>query len=230
MPARARPANTFSVAHRNDRLVLYRDCRFQASHVEPAPLVLRFLAELNRAAVAASPFFAVHAAVVGDDRRILVIAADSGGGKSTLAGAFVHLGLRYGSDEALCLDDQGFVVPYPKPINLNRWSWERLGLSPTDGFEQESPYPPAAFRAELLEKGRRPSDLLLPSFVDGEPSIEPLAPSSAVTALLQLSFNHYHDGPRAFRLSTEAAQHMRVWKLGVGDPAATAKLVTSTLP
>jgi hypothetical protein len=228
-PLRARPSNTFSLATKNDKLSLYRDCNHLAAHIDLDVMILRALAELNRAAVAATPHFAVHAGVVGTQDQVFVIVADSGGGKSTLSAAMLQQGLHYGSDEALCLDEDGHIVTYPKPISLDRWSWNTLGLTPEDTTADECPFTVNDLGAGLLADGRVPTDLLIPSFTEGPPSVTSLPPSAVVTSLLQLSFNHYRDGARAFDLSTRLARKMRAWRVEVGNPIETAKHILETL-
>ena len=226
---RARPSNTFSMGADEGKVNLWLDCRRLLTRTEPSQATVRVIAEANRAAVAATPHFAIHAGVVGDDDRVVVIAVDSGGGKSTTTAALLQQGMRYGSDEALCLDDAGFVVLYPKPISLSPWSWEALGLSPDGTYTIEAPFTPADLGAEVLESGRKPTDLIIPTFTDGKPRLTSIPPSAAVTTLIKLSFNHYKDGARSFRLATEMAQTIRVWQLEAGDPVATAKLIIASL-
>jgi hypothetical protein len=210
-------------------LTLYRDCNYVAAHNDQDVIILRALAELNRAAVAATPHFAVHAGVVGTQDDVFVIAADSGGGKSTLTAAMLQHGLQYGSDEALCLDDEALIMTYPKPISLDRWSWNALGLTPGDTLAEEVPFTVDDLEADLLIDGRVPTHLLIPSFTDGSPSITPLPASAVVANLLQLSFNHYQNGARAFNLSTRLATTMRAWRVEVGNPIETAKHILETL-
>ena len=226
---RARPSNTFSIGESEGKVTLWLDCRRLLTRAEPSQATVRIIAEANRASVAATPHFAIHAGVVGDDDRVIVIAVDSGGGKSTTTAALLQQGMRYGSDEALCLDDDGVIVVYPKPISLSPWSWEALGLTPDDTYTIEAPFTPADLGAEVLENGRKPTDLLIPTFTDGQPRLAQLSSSAAVTTLLKLSFNHYKDGAKSFRLATEMAQTIRVWELEVGDPVTTAKLIVESL-
>jgi hypothetical protein len=228
-PLRVAPSRTYSLATKDDKLTLYRDCNYVAANMDQDVIVLRALAELNRAAVAATPHFAVHAGVIGTQDNVFVIAADSGGGKSTLTAAMLQQGLQYGSDEALVLDDEALLVTYPKPISLDRWSWNALGLTPDDTLAEEVPFTVDNLGADLLKDGRVPTHLLIPSFTDGSPSITPLPASAVVANLLQLSFNHYQNGARAFALSTRLATTMRAWNVEVGNPIETAKHIMETL-
>jgi hypothetical protein len=190
---------------------------------------VRLLAEINRTAVERAPHFAVHAGLAGDDDRVFVIAAPSGGGKSTLTAALLLAGLRYGSDEALCLDDQGMVVPYPKPLSLTVWSRRALGLD-MGGFEDEFPITASELGAGLLEEKRLPTDLILPERTEGRTSIDRLPPSEAMRVSLLLSLNHYVNPPRAFQRAAELARSVRTWRLRMGNPIEAAELLLGIPP
>ena len=227
---RARPSNTFSIARR-DQVTLYRDCKAQMWHEEEGPVVLQFLAALNRAAVDATRYFSVHAAVLGKGRRVVAVAGDSGSGKSTLAAALAIRGWRYGSDESLSFDDDGDVVPYAKPVTLNPWSWKELNLKPGDDFvsQVEAPFGIDELQGSPLENGMKLTDLVIPHITAGPPAIEALSPSEAVKTLLQLSFNHYRDGTQAFQVSTRVAATAQAWRLQMGSPLATAAFLDDVL-
>jgi hypothetical protein len=51
----------------------------------------------------------------------------------------------------------------------------------------------------------------------------------AVVTLIKLSFNHYKDGARSFRLATELANSLRVWSVDVAAPLDTANLIVDTI-
>jgi hypothetical protein len=226
----AEASHTFVVRGDDTGLTLHRAANRLLSTATLGTVVLRILAEINRTAVEAVAEFSVHASVVADDDRVIVTVADSGGGKSTLAAAFLRTGLRYGSDEALCLDDGGWVVSYPKPITLNRWSWERLGLVPSAGYPEEAPFLASELGAELMESKRRPTHLLLPVITEGHaPAIEPLPASVGVSALIKNSFNHYKNGGRAYRLATELGKTMTTWRVATADPLHTARYILDHL-
>ncbi len=224
--APAAPANAFTVVEQGAALDLHRNGRQLLARSGVGDVVLRILAEINRSAVEAVPDFSVHASVVADDDRVLVTVAESGGGKSTLAAALMSNGLRYGSDEALCLDPDGNVIPYPKPVTLNRWSWRALGLRPGEFYRKEAPFLASELGAgSLMEAGRKPTDLLIPVRTDGEPSLVPMEASTIVVSMLRNSFNHFKDGARAYRLATNLGKSMRVWQVGVADPLTTARII-----
>lgn len=201
-------------------------------HEEVEPVVLQFLAALNRAAVDATQYFSVHAAVLGKGGRVVAVAGDSGSGKSTLAAALALHGWRYGSDESLSFDEEGRIVPYPKPVTLNPWSWKELNLKPGDDFlsQVEAPFGINDLQGSPLDSGLNLTDLVIPQIASGRPAIEALPASEAVKTLLQLSFNHYRDGARAFQISTRVAATARVWRLQMSSPLATASYLEDALP
>jgi hypothetical protein len=60
----------------------------------------------------------IHAGVVADGDRAIVIPGLSFSGKTTLVRALVDAGAIFYSDEFAVLDEQGHVHPYPKPLSL----------------------------------------------------------------------------------------------------------------
>jgi hypothetical protein len=79
-----------------------------------------------------------HAGAVQRDGAIVVIAAPSGHGKSTLTAALVQRGFGYLSDEVVAIDPELLdVLPYPKPFDLDRDAAALLGIEAprTDGVK-----------------------------------------------------------------------------------------------
>jgi hypothetical protein len=60
----------------------------------------------------------VHAGVVAQEGRALVLPGPSFSGKSTLVAALVRAGATYFSDEYAVLDDEGLVHPYARPLAI----------------------------------------------------------------------------------------------------------------
>ncbi|WP_380165779.1 hypothetical protein [Jannaschia sp. R86511] len=205
----------------------------------PVPDLATAAAEVNRALVARTPYPAVHAGVVATGSGAVVVPAVSGAGKSTMTAALCLAGALYLSDEALVLDDADPRAPvalaYPKPVALSPWSAAALGLGST-----------AAPTGDLLADGSREllfapavlgevsgpvpvAHLLLPERVTGAPSLQPLRRMEGLAALVRLSFNHYVDPRRFLLVAAAAVTGAQVWRVQVGDPAATARVVLDTL-
>jgi hypothetical protein len=60
----------------------------------------------------------IHAGVVAQGNRAIVIPGRSFSGKTTLVAELVRAGARYYSDELAVLDHEGLVHPYPKPLSI----------------------------------------------------------------------------------------------------------------
>lgn len=199
--------------------------------VDPPTALSTVLAELNRQALAEADLFAVHAAAVAREGRVVAAPAVSGTGKSTLTAACLRAGLDYVSDEALCLHwDTGTVSPYPRPIALSRWSAAELGIQVPDGAEE------ALLTAADLGAGTAEGGLTLAHVVllrRGEPgmeaTLEPIARGEAVAEVLRRSFTSWRRPDRAFALVHEVVGRAETWSLTLGDPVGAAGVVTELL-
>lgn len=181
---------------------------------------------INQAAIGEVGHFATHASVVARDSRVVAFPAKSGGGKTTLAAASLLSGFSYVSDEALILDDSGLVVPYPKPLALSQWSCQALGLSYAG---EEILFTAADLGSSVVRSNVRLTDLVISRYGSGDPSIESMPSSEAVSQLISNSFNHYKDPERAFRISTDVARDIRVWRLNYRDPLDALHILEETL-
>jgi hypothetical protein len=68
----------------------------------------------------------VHAGVVGNRGRAIVIPGRSFSGKTTLVSELVRAGATYYSDEYAVLDEEGLVHPYAKPLSMRLEEGSRL--------------------------------------------------------------------------------------------------------
>jgi hypothetical protein len=71
-------------------------------------------------ALEAPEFIFIHAGVVADGGRAIVMPGRSFVGKTTLVRSLVEAGAVYYSDEFAVLDDAGRVHPYAKPLSIRR--------------------------------------------------------------------------------------------------------------
>jgi hypothetical protein len=233
LPVRPRYTYNFVTAESAERPHnrLYRDCGGIGSGTWDQ-LALRLLTDLNRHAVDQYRGFAVHSGVVATNGSAIAFPADSKGGKSTLTSALVQEGLRYVSDESLCLDPEtGLVDPYPKPITLSAESCRLLGIDThhIDEDVVEQALTPQDLGGEPAEEPLELRHVVFAEYGHDGASLVPLPASETVAGLLRLSFNHYKNPADSFRIATETARGTVAWKLTYGDPKEAARLISSEL-
>jgi len=223
-------ARRYSVAHDRGCWALVCAGETVARCSSAASIASALLVELNRAAIDAFRGFAVHAGVVATNGAAIAWPGASGTGKSTLAAACTTAGFEYVSDEALCVDPATTsVIPYPKPITLDRSGWARVGSGDAcdrgidDGDEvmmpaDRLPMPVARsplHLAHVVELARR----------DGPARLVERTRQDGLAQLLRMSFNHYKDPRTSFELASKLAAGSRVWTLEYSDPREAARLM-----
>lgn len=222
----ADPSQTFRIAtEAHSSTVLYRNRSPLGSFHSHDRLFGYLVTALNREAVEQSPWFAVHAGVVRRGDAMVALPAVSGGGKTTLTSGCLLQGFDYLSDEALVINDLGSVVPHPRPLALSPSSCDILGLEPTP---RERLLTPGELGAQIGSGGTL-TDIVLATFGAGDVSLQGIARSTAIEALLTRSFNHYKNPERAFELAAATARSVNVWRLEYGDPLEAAALLRDRL-
>jgi hypothetical protein len=116
-------------------------------------------------------YVTLHAAAVARDGRLVVLAGESGAGKTTLTLALLDAGWTYFSDDlAPVAIDTAFVHPFPKPLGVKDASaWERV----RDAFVETPLGPPAgsflvpSSRWDIATEPLPVSALLFPRFSAG---------------------------------------------------------------
>lgn len=162
---------------------------------------------------------AVHAAVVTDGRRTIVLPGLSGSGKSTLAATLLARGYRLFSDEVALLDQEGDLVPIPLGLCLKEGSWPLL----KDYFPELTDYTVYkrwdGLPVRFLEHGsiafagegdnRRATHLCFPRFLPDAPaSLERLSPVNALRRLTE-------SGYQVPGLTVESADRIVDWIAGL---------------
>lgn len=117
-------------------------------------------------------FVTLHAAAVARDDRVVLLAGESGAGKTTLTLALLDAGWTYLSDDLAPVEiATGLVHPFPKPLGVkDRERWHDVAHAFAGGPALDPPtgsflVPPSAW-----DVGRRPappSVLLFPAFTPG---------------------------------------------------------------
>ena len=176
-----------------------------------------------------SDLFFLHAAAVEWRGTALLLAAESGSGKSTTTWGLLHHGFRYLSDELSPVDIDGMrVMPYPHALCLKR--------------DSAAPY---ALPASALRLGRRihvPVDALPAPAASGAsslggvllvthrphltaPSLRPLGPAEASARLYVTALNALAHPNRGLEAATRIAQHVPCFALSSAGLSATCALV-----
>lgn len=167
----------------------------------------------------------MHSGVASRDRRIVALPAESGHGKTTLTASLVRSGFDFISDEALVFEDDGTVLPYPKPFALTPWSANQVDVPVGD---EEVLVTAADLGGRTGHPGPL-TDLVLSEYGHTPAVIEQLPRSEAVAALIRYSFNHFKDPARAFKIATEVAREVTVWRLDYNDPIEAATMLSDAV-
>jgi Coenzyme PQQ synthesis protein D (PqqD) len=184
------------------------------------------LTAINVSAVALTPTFAMHAAVVGRAGHTVVLPGPSGQGKTTLTAALLQLGWDYVSDEALSLRwSDGSIVPYPRPLALSTWAAAELGVNGAPAGQDV--VLPARELARVATDVAPPVGVVM-LLRDGSepPRLERLHRAEGVAELLRRGFTHFQRPQRALELLAELVAPADVCVLRHGDPQRAAALLT----
>ncbi len=162
-------------------------------------------------------FLILHAAVVRIGDQAVIIAADTGGGKSTLAAALMEAGAILLSDEFALIDAaSGNVHPFPRAISLKN---ESIALfAATRRHYVDTPkgtlgyMPPSRESLSVQATPARIGRLVVPHFGVGKSAQNiPIDPEKAAIRLLRGSPNYHALGEAGFtalmRLVTSAPMH-----------------------
>jgi len=137
LPPAAEAARTVWVVDRgrggSRRYRIMIDTELEAREADAGLATDEVLVTLNLLAIAGTPDrVLLHAGAVERHGTAIVIAGESGRGKSTLVAALVRAGFGYLTDELVVIDPATRrVEPYPKAIDLSPGSLTLLGLDTT---------------------------------------------------------------------------------------------------
>ena len=187
----------------------------------------------------------LHAAAVRLGDRVAMFPAESNSGKSTLAAGMVRAGLGYVTDEAVAIDPAtGEVLAYPKPISLDRGSWDLFRdaeptIADTDEpfFENEWHIDPRRLHPDALDPdgadGRHHPRVVLvafPSYVAGAATeLTPMGRAEGLLLLLQNSFDLSSHGPSGLAALVQIAETAQLARFTVGDLGEAVDLIRMAL-
>ena len=197
---------------------------------EAGAVLAAFAQDVNQYVIASTQHLAFHAGVVTLGDRVVAFPAQSGTGKSTMTVACTKLGLGYVSDEALALDDDGRVLPYPRPLGLVGPVPASLRSQGSVDVVGETLVPPDELGAVAVDA--RPAVVavvVLDRRTSGAPSLEQLPRAAIVTLLLRMSFNGWKDPARALRQATALATAAQLFRLSYSEAVDAAPVVAQLL-
>jgi hypothetical protein len=143
-------------------------------------------------------------------------------GKTTLGAGLVRSGMRYLTDEATVLDlDADLVRPYPKPLTLERGSWEvlaDLAPAPVSHLGDQWFVGPRAIRPDAVADACPVGLVISPAYRPGQPTrLEPLRRVETVAVLVENSFNFARFGRRGLEGLATLARRCDGYRLVSGD-------------
>jgi hypothetical protein len=207
---------------------LYRDGRRILDAPDPARTFLHLLWDVNQQTFGhTTDKLIVHAAMLEDDGRALLLSAPSESGKTTLAAGLVERGFGYGSDEATAVDPETLLVhPYAKSLSVDVGSQAFLShLEPSfDGdigdyltgqwqVTPDSIRPGAALRGPI-----EPAWIITPQYVKGATTeLLPLSRAETLALLMEQGLNLHVAGAEGFERLGELVRRCRCARLVMGD-------------
>lgn len=168
----------------------------------------------------------VHAAVAGWAGTGVVMPAPQESGKTTLVTALVERGFDYLSDEAAAIDPTTLrVVPFPKPVSIDRGSWTlfarhepRIDPAVRAYLGDQWQVSPEALRRHSVSGPVHPRLLILPRYVAGaRTELEPLGRPEALLATLRETFLFGRSGRRDFETLGRLLNRVDSYRLVVND-------------
>lgn len=182
-------------------------------------------------------FLQLHAASLERDGLGVILAGDSGHGKSTLATALVMRGWGYLCDEfALVRASNLNLIPYPRAICLKKPSYpiiEKLGWAPQAppqflkgakghvGFVNPLAHDPRSLGRPCL-----PRYILFPRYVPGAvPSLDPMSRAEAALELHRVCFNLFACDRVGTNVLAELVRGAECFRLTSGEIQATCDLL-----
>ncbi|NVJ98122.1 MAG: HprK-related kinase A [Alphaproteobacteria bacterium] len=178
-----------------------------------------------------------HAGVVSDQKGGIVIAARSGGGKSTLTAALMEEGFRLLSDEfAILCAETSFLLAYPRPVSLKNQSIDVVRVFA--GADQVSDRLTGTPKGDIAYRRLRKSDLetanlpakakliLFPRFqAEAAPAVEKMDIADAAMQLIASSPNYQVIGEPAFHALMQMLDGVEAYEITYGNTEDSLMLV-----
>jgi hypothetical protein len=230
------PSHVYSVLERpgstRRSFAVYLDDRPVDTLTDPGTALSCLLLHINRRAVAAScADIVLHASAVARGGDVAMFPAPTESGKTTLAAGLVRAGFAYVTDEAVALDATGTVRPYPRPLAVDRGSWDVLADLRPSLTEAQERYVTDQWHLGPTQIGTVagpgvPRLVVAPRYVAGATTeLVPMSRADAVAMLVTNSFNFEMHAPAALETLASVVRSSSCYRLVVGDLDAACAAV-----
>jgi hypothetical protein len=180
------------------------------------------------------PYVLLHAAAAVVEGTAIVLPGAPEAGKTTLVAGLVQAGAGYLTDEAAAIDPSTLdLIPYPKPLSLDRGSWELLpDLAPSGDLalhcREQWRIPPTAIRPEAVASSTRSELIVFPHYAPGSDTVlEPLTRSQALLDLLHSNFGFQEDPRRNLAVLAHLLADTPAFRLRTGGLPEACGAVTT---
>ncbi len=176
--------------------------------------------------------FFLHAAALERQGKAYLLAAEAGGGKSTLAWGLLHHGFGYLSDELAPIDPETIQVhAYPHALCLKRPPPSPLPLPATAMHLGRTIHVPVPELPGPLAAGPCPvAAIFFLRYTPGrDPALQPIKPAEAAARLYVSALNPLAHPERGLAPALRIARGARCYALVSGDLMQTCELIRSTV-
>jgi hypothetical protein len=212
---------------------------FGGQHIIRTPFEALALAYLlwhvnHRVVVDSDRYLLLHAAVASFNGSGILLPAAMDSGKTTLVAGLVQRGCGYLTDEAAAIDPATHtVVPYPKPLTIDRGSWDALAELRPALDDRFVPYVRDQWHvtADSIRPGAigEPCPVRLiatPRYEAGaETRLEPISRAQAVLMMAEHAFNFASHKSRGLDTLAEVVRGSECYRLTIGSLDAACDLI-----
>jgi hypothetical protein len=232
------PGAVYSVIDRGEaydprrRYALYLGDERVAVYRSPELLWRLLMWSVNQQAVRSSgeTHVVLHAAAAERNGCVLVLPAPMESGKTTTVAALIRVGFDYLTDEATAIDRKSLrVLPYPKPLSIDRGSWQVLAdLRPPrpEMFGDHWQVDPRAIRGDALGLGGMPRFIVVPDYQPGASSaLEPVKPADMLIHTIRSTFEFESRASENIATLARTVRRSGCYRLTIGDLDEAVRLL-----
>ena len=172
----------------------------------------------------------LHAGAVRRADAVVALPAAMESGKTTLVAGLLDAGFDYLTDELAPVDEDLRVLPYPKPLSVDRGSWPvlpRWAPDRPDAADEQWLVHPRAVSGRAPAAAGSLQLVVLPRYSPTAPvtAARPLAGSEALLALLACAFDFEQHPGRDLERLADVVRRVPVYELAVRELAGAVETV-----